>query len=216
MSSRRYKLKWASAIGLAVLSILIVIAWVHSYFQSPHFGRSWHEALIYKDPATPQSDLQEWREGAWEFTATHGAFVWRSRRQITTAPNFVQTPAMPFSTGWILNVDPERLYIPPGTIQLLGFARFDESFGCFWPNAVSDTRIGKATVIPMWAPFTFAASLSAFLCASLWKKRLQNMEGHCPNCGYDLRATPTRCPECGSTIQGVARDSTTHPSSSSS
>jgi hypothetical protein len=48
--------------------------------------------------------------------------------------------------------------------------------------------------IPLWLP----ASVSAVLPALWLSKRLRRRRrGLCPNCGYDLRATPDRCPECG-------------------
>lgn len=56
---------------------------------------------------------------------------------------------------------------------------------------------GRYVNTPYW--FLVACCLAvAALAARSWRRRRRVLlEGRCKECGYDLRATPDRCPECG-------------------
>ena len=54
-------------------------------------------------------------------------------------------------------------------------------------------RRTTALLVPYWA----IALLLAAAPAILFRSRRHRSPGTCSRCGYDLRATPGRCPECG-------------------
>lgn len=54
--------------------------------------------------------------------------------------------------------------------------------------------------LPYW---TMAVLMLVFPSARLWKRGLRSRrmrKNCCSQCGYDLRATPERCPECGTPV----------------
>jgi hypothetical protein len=54
-----------------------------------------------------------------------------------------------------------------------------------------------AIKFPHWSLALLLAMPPALRFRAATRERRIRRAGHCPNCGYDLRATPDRCPECG-------------------
>lgn len=64
-------------------------------------------------------------------------------------------------------------------------------------------------VIPSWFVFFLTAGFPASW--AFWMYRNRHVEGRCDQCGYDLRCSTTRCPECGSAIPNPSGTSITEP-----
>lgn len=99
--------------------------------------------------------------------------------------------------------------VPSSHWQALTGPRPDRDIRGFGFRLIS----GKlAQSMPFWSlriPYGFLLIVSAafpalFLARWLRSRRASSRrrEGRCASCGYDLRATPERCPECG-TIPGL-------------
>jgi hypothetical protein len=76
-----------------------------------------------------------------------------------------------------------------GSSTVLGFGSMSMTFGI-------SVKV-RGLLAPHWFFAMLFAILPAFQLRAILHLHKRSREGLCPRCGYDLRATPERCPECG-------------------
>jgi hypothetical protein len=116
---------------------------------------------------------------------------------------------MQFPPEFRWDTDPRRnhqLYmIRRDTLPLrLGF--YSDAAGIGMPT-IGTTH---SWMVPMWLPAWVTAMLPAGYALAAWRRRRHARRvgrRQCPTCGYDLRASPDRCPECG-TVPAAPADKT--------
>jgi hypothetical protein len=89
--------------------------------------------------------------------------------------------------------------------------RVREDGGLLWAGFAVSSRVDvdnpdgslvrslRLVAVPYWAVFASFTAIPGVRTLAAVRRRCKRRQaaGVCPTCGYDLRATPERCPECG-------------------
>jgi hypothetical protein len=68
-------------------------------------------------------------------------------------------------------------------------------------NSYTDGDVSASWLtLPCWLLAMAAGVLPVRRGIIWWRARRRRLSGRCVKCGYDLRATPERCPECGAVV----------------
>jgi hypothetical protein len=175
-----------SALSL-LLCVAVVVLWVRSYSGSDYVSRG---KLLSSDPEAVRSRAHEVR-------FTRGVICLEAS-ETTYYPHGHPVPAAPADpvAHWGYGrLGPGHLRsgdLPENSPWGLGFSVYEGASGAsFYDEHTSGLSF------PAWLPAAAFAAPPLLWAARRIKGRRRRRTGLCLECGYDLRATPGRCPECG-------------------
>jgi len=164
-----------------LLCLLVAIVWIRSYFVSDYF-------LTYE---TTDLDDSAARTGLSIATGSGGFGLTKIFWTVPESP----FPLNPVWSSQRSTDDPHYPATTRGNSPTLGF-HLDRFVGSHGPRNYSTTVI----ILPFWFLFLIFLLPALPWLIHLRRRFRRRKTGHCPICGYDLRASPHRCPECGHSL----------------
>jgi hypothetical protein len=144
------------------------------------------------------------RTRAWTVTWSSGPTVLRGVRAHRGAISFARVTFRasppPWDPTWRLN-DVLSWRTRAGDHRdvpaAFGFDFYDERPASNNVMFSAGTLAFRVAFVPLWMPVVITAAFPLLTVRRMAYRAAARRRGLCPRCGYDLRATPDRCPECG-------------------
>jgi hypothetical protein len=172
------------ALSLLLLAATVVL-WVSSYWLHPNMG--WYRVS--------DAEVSHYRSVAVGLTAIDGKLtVSYSRLEKTLPESEASTSIVPGTHFIWRRTYPVQGWVWPAVNRFgFGSAHHEGIYG-------GQIEVGGDWTVPAWLPALLFATPPV-----LWfrfRRRMHNRRasGQCGTCGYDLRASPQRCPECGEEV----------------
>jgi hypothetical protein len=173
-----WRFPWISGLACAI----VLVAWLRSFAVT--------DVFLFVEP--------EWYV---QLTSSRGGLIFR--RISSNGPDWESGPRF----GWKRQANVHGMYYDglPTDHEALGLGYF------YWTDVKPRNLMGRRGTMfssfEMWLPYWFPVVVTATLFwfrLSRFRSRLRRARlvaaGMCPECGYDLRGSRNRCPECGTAI----------------
>jgi hypothetical protein len=164
---------------LTSLSLLLLLAsvtlWIRSVFRA--------DRLDVEN--TTSHYLLTSGKGTLYFVAVH----WRFTGTGTTVQFSLPADAARTALGWSADFGFDWFLSNDWRFPGISYRQFA------YPDTVIPGTAHELMLSWIWPTALFSALPLWWVIRTMRRPRFPT--GHCPKCGYDLRATPTRCPECG-------------------
>jgi hypothetical protein len=186
--------------GRIFLNVLTVASLLTCVAAAGAFARSYHTA----------DRFEKAEFGPSRFGPSLGPVAWKRSRVLSIARGTLSWYSDEAWTRQISNGDLAWRHTPrgPATVPLYrrwstepadAFTYWERGGLSYFTSRDADGGWFRIVVVPLAYPALLALVLPGGRLV-LWRRRRAERRvrrGLCPACGYDCRATPDRCPECG-------------------